>query len=343
MFGHSAKMVAHEMRLPLPCHEALWSATSAAEVATVQSHLHANGVKPTMFFEGLKKTLLGQKVQTTSFGRAVLMAGLLSVSWHMNQRDVAVSLLGVAQALGGRDKWRSALLRAFDNWKQDFDEALIEPDPSNPSGYRQGHTIDDDVIFESRTVLHHLAHIASHADIVDCQIFAGAGHLLGRPITPRDYSTAKEKMTERWATKPSARDATWFALKFLTQVLTSVPEYSARDDFLLNRPWVLYFAALVVWCYGFALDGPISPPPQELTTIDEQRQDMCDFLQRVGGVRSPHDLERIRDRNRCMGLLMVLRRSFTNTRWELLHEAANLLGNCIEKLKGPPQPVATAA
>ena len=27
MFGHSAVMVAHEMRLPLPCDEALWSAT----------------------------------------------------------------------------------------------------------------------------------------------------------------------------------------------------------------------------------------------------------------------------------------------------------------------------
>ena len=35
--------------------------------------------------------------------------------------------------------------------------------------------------------------------------------------------------------------------------------YSARDDYLLNRPWVLYFACLIVWSYGFALDGPIRP------------------------------------------------------------------------------------
>jgi hypothetical protein len=45
-------MVAHEMRIPLPCDEALWSAPSAAQVARVQSSLQTNGVKPTMFLEG---------------------------------------------------------------------------------------------------------------------------------------------------------------------------------------------------------------------------------------------------------------------------------------------------
>jgi hypothetical protein len=45
-------MVAHEMRLPLPCDEGLWSATSAAEVARVQSSLQTNGIKPTMFLDG---------------------------------------------------------------------------------------------------------------------------------------------------------------------------------------------------------------------------------------------------------------------------------------------------
>lgn len=337
MFGHSAKMVAHELRLPLPCDEALWSATSAAEVARVQASLHANGIKPTMFLDGLKRTLNGQKVRTNSFGRTIIMAGLLSVSWHMNQRDLQVSSLGVAQALGGRDKWRSALLRAFDNWRRDFDETLAESTLatySNP--YRQQYSVDDDNIFEARTVLHHLAHMASHVDIVDCQIFAGAGRLLGRSITPKDYSTAREKMTERWATKASARDATFYALKFLSQVLLGddgpqSAEYSARDDFLLNRPWVLYFAALVVWSYGYALDGPITPSPV-LATPADQRRDMHEFLRRVGGVREPSDLETMTGRNRCLGLLMTLRESFGNARWELLHEAANLLDSCIEKL-----------
>ncbi|WEW59582.1 hypothetical protein PRK78_005056 [Emydomyces testavorans] len=350
MFGHSAKMVAHELRLPLPCEEALWSATSAADVAKVQSNLASNEAKPIMFLAALKKTLNGQKVFTNSFGRTVIMAGLLSVSWHMNQRDLQVSSLGVPQTLGGRDKWRSALLRAFDNWKRDFDEALVASKPPSNMLYRNSLTLDGDVFFESRTVLHHLAHMASHVDVVDCQIFAGASRLLGRSITPRDYSSAREKMTDRWVTKPAARDAAFYALKFLSQVLIpdrgrpprcgypaylNSTEYCARSDFLLNRPWVLYFAALVIWCYGYALDGPIRAPVPELGSAADQRQDMYEYLSRVGGVVSPDDLEKVQDRNRCMGLLMVLRETFSNTRWELLQEAANLLSSCIEKLKAP--------
>ncbi|EAW12006.1 putative C2H2 finger domain protein [Aspergillus clavatus NRRL 1] len=342
MFGHSAKMVAHELRLPLPCDEALWSATSAAEVARVQSSLHANGVKPTMFLDGLKKTLNGQRVTTNAFGRTILMTGLLSVSWHMNQRDLQVSSLGVPQALGGRDKWRSALLRAFDNWRRDFDEAIAQAGPAPfPSPYRVRNSFDEESVSESRDVLHGLAHMASHVDIVDCQIFAGAGRLMGRSITPRDYSAAREKMTQRWATKASARDATFYALRFLSQCLLNnrggpLDEngiYSGRDDYLLNRPWVIYVAVLVVWCYGYALDGPIASPPV-LATVAEQQRDMEAFLRRVGGVRDPNELATMKGRNQCLGLLMILRDGFANTRWELLSEASNLLRSCIDKLRG---------
>lgn len=342
MFGHSAKMVAHELRLPLPCDEALWSATSAGEVARVQSSLHANGIRPIMFLDGLKRTLNRQRVRTNAFGRTILMAGLLSVSWHMNQRDLQVSSLGVPQALGGRDKWRSALLRAFDNWRRDVDASL---GPSGPAPYSNRHwarhPLAEDNVPESRDVLHALAHMASHVDVADCQIFAGAGRLMGRSISRRDYNAAREKMTDRWATKASARDATFYALKILSDCLlrdeqgSDVRDYSARDDKLLNRPWVLYIAALVVWCYGYALEGPIQPAV-ELSTAEEQQADMESFLRQVGGVREPNELEMLKGRNRCQGLLMVLREKFGGTRWELLDEAGNLLTSCIEKLKGDP-------
>ncbi|KAJ5081323.1 hypothetical protein NUU61_009587 [Penicillium alfredii] len=318
MFGHSAKMVAHELRLPLPCDEALWAATSAAEVARVQSSLQSHGVRPVMFLDGLKRTLNGQPVRTNAFGRIILMAGLLSVSWHLNQRDLQISSLGVGQALGGRNKWRTALLQAFDHWRRDFNEAL------GPSAST-----------ELRDVLHGLAHMASHVEIVDLQIFAGAGRLMGRSITARDYSTAREK-TVRWAAKASARDAAFYALKFLSACFADPAfpsgQYAARDDYLLNRPWVMYFAALVVWCYGFALDGPLRPAPA-LPTIADREHDLQMFLRRVGAAHGPNDLESMKGRNECLGLLMILRDSFVNSRWELLGEAARLLDSCIAKLR----------
>jgi hypothetical protein len=377
MFGHAAKMVAHEMRLPLPCDEGLWTAASPSEAARVQTALHSNGVKPTMFLEALKKTLNGQRVRTNSFGRTIIMAGLLSVSWHMTQRDLQISSLGArtANSFGGLDKWKSVLLRAFDNWKRDFDEALAESAPAPSSSPTIRHTvphntsahsflrpIDDENIFESRTVLHHLAHIAAHVDVVDCQVFAGANRLLGRSVTPKDYDIIRQKI-ERWASKASARDAAFYALKFIAQVIVPPSEvtqdgvldsrhyghaspilpqafeqnqYIARDDFLLNRPWVLYISALVVWCYGFALDGPIVPTPQaeDYDTYEKRERDMMGYLGRVAGVRAPDDLEGVEGKNRCLGLLMILKDSFGSTRWELTHEAAGLLGNACLKLRG---------
>ena len=348
MFGHSATMVAHEMKLQLPCDETLWSATSSGEVGRIENNLQSNGIKPMTFFDGLKNTLKGKPVRTNSFGRTAIMAGLLSVSWHMNQRDVQVHHLGTLKALGGKDIWRGPLTKAFDSWKNDFDQSIGKDIVPVSAAYPSGR-LDEENIFESRTVLHHLAHMAMHVDVVSCQIFAKAGRLLGRTTLPSDYAIAQKRIKENWAPRPSARHATFYALKFLAQVLmpdiasshrNSAPigmencsSYSARDDFLLNRPWVLYFAALIVWSYGYALDGPVRSIPN-LYTVEQQTYDMRAFLTRVGGIQDPRELEQMKDRNACLGMLCVLQTMFEKCRWELLHEAAKLLGNCINMLRG---------
>jgi hypothetical protein len=182
--------------------------------------------------------------------------------------------------------------------------------------------------------------MAMHVDIIDCQIFARAKRLLGRAIGPQDLQSAQRRMKDLWAPSAKARDATYYALKFLRSVLmpdgTSVTEgynpeepYSARDDVLLNRPWVLYFATLVVWCYGYALEGPcpnaVIPPTQS-----ERVQMMQDYLVKYSSGLTPDDLKIQTGINENSAMLMVLRESFDNTRWELLHEGANLLKNCIE-------------
>ncbi|RYP69221.1 hypothetical protein DL769_005336 [Monosporascus sp. CRB-8-3] len=345
MFGHSTVMVAHEMRLPLPCDDQLWKAPNGNEVGRIEANLMSNGIKPMSFLEGLKRTLGNQEVQTNSFGRQILMAGLLSVSWHMNQRDLQVSSLGggMSQALGGRDKWRGTLTRAFDSWKSDFDKSLQRVEAVvDPYSYERRN--EANVVFESGTVLHHLAHMAMHVDIVDCQIFARARRLLGRTIGTQDLNSAQKRMKDAWAPSAKARDATFYALKFLYSVLladdhsasqagnyhkTAWVPYLARDDVLLNRPWVLYFAALVVWCYGYALEGPcprVGLPRTQQEKVDQMR----DYLQRLGSVSSPEDLKGVKGINKNSALLMVLKDSFETTRWELLHEGATLLNNCIQ-------------
>ncbi|OQO05411.1 hypothetical protein B0A48_09179 [Cryoendolithus antarcticus] len=361
LFGHSAVMSPHDIKLPLPCDEALWAATSSAEVQRVEASLAANGFKPTSFVDGLKRTLNGQRVRTNTFGRVILMAGLLNVSWHMNQRDLQVSSLGASGTLGNQMKWRAPLTRAFDFWRRDFDDSLSKNEhwlqvassgPSSASSSTAGGPASAietrDSVFESRTCLHSLAHMAMHVDMIDCTVFAGSERALGRVVTEADRAAVTRRMREQWAPSARARDAVFYALRFLCEVLIPDEElvakrqqqppqpptfaYSARDDYLLNRPWVLYFAALIVWSYGYALDGPIRPSNYTLTSRELQVYDMQRYLIRVGGVASPDDLEKLKDRNSCLGLLLLLRQCFREPRWELLHEASDLLGGCIDLL-----------
>jgi hypothetical protein len=352
MFGHSVVMVAHEMRLPLPCDEKLWGAQSGAEVGRMEANLYSNGLKPVPFLEGLKRTLSSEEVQTNSFGRTILMAGLLNVGWHMNQRDLQVNSLGssILTSLGGREKWRGTLTRAFDSWKADFDKSLRRGDnPADPyMNFESADRNDSNAIFESRVVLHNLAHLAMHVDIVDCQIFARARRLLGRAIGPQDLGNAQRRMKDVWAPSVRARDATWYALKFLSSVLqeqsgdrrpngynsrphsysdTDQP-YCAREDVLLNRPWVLYFAALVVWSYAYALEGPC-PDAVVPATKAERIREMREYLTMYGGVSYPEDLKPMRGLNKNSSLMLVLKDTFLKTRWELLHEGATLLTNCV--------------
>ena len=371
MFGHTATMVAHEMKVQLPCDESLWSATSSVEVGRLEAELAANGVKPITFCDGLKSILRLENVRTNAFGRTALMAGVLNVSWHMNQRDTQVRSLGDFKTIaGGKKGWRGTLTHAYDFWKADFDtntndssnsSTIISRAPShthyssgNSTNYppsssnRYNRFCDEDNIFESKTVLHHLAHMAMHMDIVSCQIFAKAERLLGRTTLPSDRSNAHKRIVELWAPKASARDATYYSLKFLKEVL--IPKnynsqgrlipvleesqaYAAKDDYLLNRPWVLYYASLIVWSYGYARERAVPDPPP-LTTYREKALDMYAYLERVGGVDGPDKLEHMTGLNRCLGLLYILRDMFDKCAWELLHEAARLLGNCITMLKG---------
>jgi hypothetical protein len=344
MFGHSGVMVAHEMRLPLPCDESLWRASSSAEVGRLEANLMSRGIKPVSFLEGLKRTLSHQEVQTNSFGRTVLMAGLLSVSWHMHQRDLQVNVLGggVIHSLGGRDKWRATLTRAYDSWKADFDKSLTRSEVStDPYRFDAEGKNEFNIVFESRMVLHHLAHMAMHADIVDVQMFARAKRLLGRVIGPQEFSSAQRRVKDLWAPSARARDATYYALKFLCSVLIpgavspsqaaayhQEEPYQAKDDVLLNRPWVLYFATLVVWCYGFALEGPTPniPPP---ATQQEKMQQMRNYLITFGSITDPNELRNAKGLNNNTALLLVLKDTFADTRWELLHEGSSLLNNCI--------------
>ena len=408
MFGHNSMMVVHEMRLTMPCDEKCWNAKSAQELSFLENRHRAEGKKATNFLDSLKSTINNRQTRTSSFGRSILMAGLLSVCWHLFQRDLLENSTGPIPGAGtsslDTEKWQTSLTRAFDCWRRHFDEAIQEnaansivanngggnntgtnnPSSGSPSSTPISAAVNsamlppppapqaeeypvEENLFETRTVLHHLAHLAHNADIVTVQVLTGAHRLLGRQITVKDQRTSAEKM-RRWARSGRARDATLYAIKLLKQVLlpnepdstyTNQPvllvggpqagsyvrnmtEYQASKDFLLNRPWVLYFAALVLWAYAYMSEGPLlasDVPTEAQLAIDGDTAwhdlDLRRYMTSVGSAQHADELGRMRGLNRMVGLLRVMQRMCRDgSRWELLHEGAKRLDDCVRKLVG---------
>lgn len=282
MFGHAADMAPHEIRLPLPCDDNMWTASNPDTVRQLDQNLRMYGIRPISFLDGLKRALHGKEVKTHSFGRMIIMSGLLSVGWHLSHRETHLKWLDLtAPSSETHEAWKKTLLRAFDDWKMSFDAA---------QGAAGNTTLADapgsNGPVHSAAVLYHLAQISLHVDIIDCQVYAGVKRLLGRKISVRDYKNVVARM-RAWSALPSTRHAVLHAFKLLHRVLVdprrspsggdrerhdtgpaivSLPSmdgqqrqtqqhqhqqqtYSCRSEPDPHRPWVMYYAALCIWSF----------------------------------------------------------------------------------------------
>lgn len=338
-FGHSMIMATHELRVLLPCDTELWSAKSADEVLKITASLRANGVKPLTFLEGLQRTLNGQELHINSFARSVLLAGLLSVSWHMNQRDMQLTSLEVKSQSSERGvKWRQSITRAFDLWRDSLWQNTLENDLPCP--------LNRGVALGNSFALYYLAQLTIHANILECQIFAGARRLVGRAVGKSEVEKVQRRIRKKWAPSLEARRAVLFALRFLCGIFHQ-DETSRRKDwteFIITyatdnkitpmHKWVLYSATLIVWCYTYAIDGPVHITCTRSLSIEEHADDMHAFLRRVVTIKTTEDVAFHR-LNGCAGLLKIVCHILRIGHWEILHEGADLLLVCVELIDPP--------
>ncbi|KAL7805095.1 fungal-specific transcription factor domain-containing protein [Trichoderma aethiopicum] len=365
MFGHAADMAPHEIRLPLPCDDNLWAASSPDVVRQLDANFRMYGVKQVSFLDGLKSALHGKEVKTHSFGRMIIISGLLSVGWHLNHRETHLKWLDIhTPAMETQDSWRKMVLRAFDDWKATFDVAMSDSIPSDSPGHRG---IPNGPI-NSASVLYHLAHISLHADIVDCQVYAGAKRLLGRKVSSRDYANVIKRMSA-WSGMASTRHAILHAFKLLHRVVVDphprrrnsphhhnhhhhnhhhnnnhpehqhqhpAVQYSVRNEPDPHRPWIMYYAVLSIWAFVQALGRP---PGKgfPLPTSQLGHSSYARMVEYVSGVAALNELDERASAALHEGLpdlLDVMVDILEEADAELLVEARERLKVCKEMLLG---------
>jgi len=362
MFGHAADMAPHEIRLPLPCDDNMWTASNPDTVRQLDQNLRMYGIRPTPFLDGLKRALHGKEVKTHSFGRMIIMSGLLSVGWHLSHKETHLKWLDLtAPSTETHEAWKKVLLSAFDDWKRSFDVA--QGAMGNPS---LADAAGSNGPVHSAAVLYHLAHISLHVDIIDCQVYSGAKRLLGRKVSVRDYTNVVSRM-RGWASQPSTRHAVLHAFKLLHRVLVDprrsagagdrerldigpgvvslppieVQSYSCRNEPDPHRPWVMYYAALSIWSFVRAISRqdshhePTSHPsdpfrPGKSLPVNYRR--VAAYLANIANRSELTESMAMGLGDGLPDLLDALRSGFAEVHSELLQEAHERLRVCKEML-----------
>lgn len=362
MFGHDSLLAPHEIRLPLPCDDGLWTGSSPEAVRSLDATLRMYGFKQISFLDGLKRALHGKEVKTHPFGRMIIMSGLLSVGWHLSHRETHLKWLDLtAPKVEAHETWRATLLRAFDDWKASFDSAQTAVVSPTHRGTANGP-------IQSAALLYHLAHISLHADIVDCQVYAGAKAILGRKVSTRDYANITSRM-KSWATLPSTRHAVMHAFKLLYSVLVDSSQrriderrpppaagadshgipinlppietqtYSCRSEPDPHRPWIMYYAALAIWSFVRAMGGrpwvaEASTSAASFDPVGNHRRVMA-YLTTVASLPDLNDLSTVSVlSNGLPDLLDGLHHIMVEADSELLKEAHIRLRTCRDILDG---------
>ncbi|KAK3328208.1 fungal-specific transcription factor domain-containing protein [Cercophora scortea] len=365
MFGHTADMAPSEIRLPLPCDDNLWTASNPEHVRQLDQNFRMYGVKPISFLDGLKRAMHGKEVKTHSFGRMIIMSGLLSVGWHLSHRERHLKWLDLTTpSMETQDQWKKILLKAFDDWKGSFDIAqgsIGSPSLADSTTQRSG----SNGPIQSAAVLYHLAQISLHVDIVDCQVYAGAKRLLGRKVSVRDYTNVVARM-KGWATLPSTRHAVLHAFKLLHRVLVEprrstvdrkrhepsgviLPPmeyiYSCRNEPDPHRPWIMYYAALAIWSFVRAVsrhDSLQDPsvhsniPSRLVKPVSFNSNRVVDYLSSIARLNELDEATSVRLGDGLSDLLDCLHAIFDNAQSELLQEAHERLRMCKEMLPHTP-------
>lgn len=370
VYGHMIVLYAHQIRMSLPCADELWEFDNESQKSDL---LTLDGT--TKFLSGLKLLLNKQKVNTSAFGRKVLLAGLLTIMFQMQQKDLQLLFL---EWNSMKESWKNTISLAIDVWRVDL---------CSDGGCCDVNTTlclhSEDIKFlppmlrlndkRCKLALYHIAQIYMRITHYDYIIYAGAPGRMNVKAGASEYHIV-ELRVKNWAHSANGRVSVIHAYLFLCEMLLShdnddiTYSYNPNSDPFLYRRNIMVSAVLVVFGFNFALYGPELLLFGAHSVADElypEREEGYEYLRRMRRELSSCDagpfhkldygsdsskfhrsigmygerLLQIPNSNHIVGLLKIFYRSYRNCNWEIGREYSNLLKNCIERCLGRPKVV----
>ncbi|ROV91201.1 hypothetical protein VMCG_09350 [Cytospora schulzeri] len=354
LFCQSLCMSSFELRCAVPCSQSVWEAPDAASWASAWQSASSQspaGSRPAvpMFLPMVKSYLTPVPSSSTSqheglnaLSLVLALHGLMSVSWDMQRRDQ--TSLGV-NSITGTTTWRDLISKAYDRWKGDFD--MYCRDAAAASAESGDGTASEWATFAAAYgTIYHSAQALLYMDFLDVQIYAGARHILGRPVQQQDY-VRSSKVVKRWAanSREKAATAAWHAARMLRDVMAPTNKASQADSTgarlgdvthtsLFHVPWCLYLASLACWAFHHAKQGrkrfeeddhdldEDSDGSDDEIVWDSQREMEVLVASMAGSGKSESSMRDVlasQGRRGTNGLVWVVADVLSKVRWGIVH------------------------
>ncbi|KAH9889598.1 fungal-specific transcription factor domain-containing protein [Xylariomycetidae sp. FL2044] len=361
LFCQSLCMSAFELRLPLLCDQRLWEAPTATAWVEIS---RCTPPEP-MYLLALKSYLANNAPRDShlnALSRIIVFHGLMSIFWDMQRRDQ--TSLGVISSQGGR--WQHRVETAYRAWKTDFDvfcASLSEVTATTTSTARDRRPEEEGVGSGDHgacselerwrvayLTVYHSAVVLLHSDFLDIQVYAGARHILGRPVQRSDFLRS-EKVVRRWANmknnnnnnnnnsdgaNSSAANAAWHATRMLEIFLVDAPADGGRhcdnDTGLFHVPWCFYLATLTTWAYhhagarSFGDDGGGGGSELVWDADAEMRALVSSMV--AAGVEGLPSVQGVK---RTGPLIWVMANVLSKVRWGIVHAGVAVLHSLIPR------------
>lgn len=322
-------MNAAELKVTLPWDNNLWEADSAEEFYSLPEY-------PRTDYLSTLKTFISPNPRTPTpslnpLSQILMLHGLMSVAWDLNRRDqtsmstsapsVKIVLLTFLDlSIPIKDPWQTLLGRAYDNW---YNEFISSPCTLTTTRATTATTL----------AIYHAAHIALHVEITDLQIFAGATHIIGRPVTALDVTHSRSRI-QAWVTGPYGTDALTHAARVLRDGMHKLENWDAGDVF--HYPWCLYLATLTLWSFQVCCKSNLSSvngEPQE-TEIEGERDEfdakaeMMALISQLTRSSPPVEEEEMREvvtKFRVLDVPRIMASVLGRVRWAVVQEGVLVL------------------